>query len=102
MSHRDAFRGEQFEAGAIYGTVVCLTVLVLLEEDRTDPADAAAILGGTAFVFWFWLAHAYAHLVPRIAAERAVSFIRSGRTTRFRTAPRRVDEVCRTAGNGRE
>jgi hypothetical protein len=44
-----------------------LTILVLLEEDRTDPEDAAAILVGTAVVFW--LAHVYAHLVPRIAAE---------------------------------
>ena len=58
---------EQFAAGAIYGTVVYLSILVLLEEDRTEPQDAAAILIGTAVVFW--LAHVYAHLVPRIAAE---------------------------------
>lgn len=57
----------QLAAGAIYGTVVYLTVLVLLEEDRTDPVGALAILVGTGFVFW--LAHVYAHLVPRIAAE---------------------------------
>ena len=58
---------EHFAPGAIYGTVVYLTVLVLLEEDRTEPQSAAAILVGTAIVFW--LAHVYAHLVPRIAAE---------------------------------
>lgn len=44
-----------------------LVILVLLEEDRTDTVDAAAILVGTALVFW--LAHIYAHLLPRIAAE---------------------------------
>ena len=58
---------EHFAPGAIYGTVVYLTILVLLEEDRTEPQDAAAILIGTAVVFW--LAHVYAHLVPLIAAE---------------------------------
>ena len=58
---------KHFAPGAIYGTVVYLTILVLLEEDRTEPQDAAAILVGTALVFW--LAHVYAHLVPRIAAE---------------------------------
>lgn len=60
-------RQRHLAAGAIYGTVVYLTVLVLLEEDRTDPRDAAVILVGTALVFW--LAHVYAHLVPWIAAE---------------------------------
>jgi hypothetical protein len=63
----ERIRREHFAAGAIYGTVVYLTILVLLEEDRTGPEDATAILVGTAFVFW--LAHVYAHLVPRIAAE---------------------------------
>jgi hypothetical protein len=67
MDHRSRVRREHFAAGAIYGTVVYLTLLVLLEEDRTDPEDAVAILIGTAVVFW--LAHVYAHLVPRIAAE---------------------------------
>jgi hypothetical protein len=67
MSHRDRIRREHFAAGAIYATVVYLTILVLLEEDRTDPEDAAGILVGTALVFWF--AHIYAHLVPRIATE---------------------------------
>ena len=66
MGNRERIR-EHFAAGAIYGTVVYLTSLALLEEDRTDPEDAAAILVGTALVFW--LAHVYAHLVPRIAAE---------------------------------
>ncbi len=67
MSDGERIRREHFAAGAIYGTVAYLTILVLLEEDRTDPEDAAAILVGTALVFW--LAHVYAHLVPRIAAE---------------------------------
>ena len=66
--HRPAWsRGEHFAAGAIYGTVVYVSILVLLDEDGTHPANAAVILGGTALVFW--LAHIYAHLVPRIAAE---------------------------------
>ena len=51
----------------IYGTVAYLTILVLFEEDRPDPEDAVAILVGAGLVFW--LAHVYAHLVPRIAAE---------------------------------
>jgi hypothetical protein len=63
----ERIRRERFAAGAIYGTVVSLTILVLLAEDRTDPEDAAAILVGTAIVFW--LAHVYAHLVPRIAEQ---------------------------------
>ena len=63
----ERLRRERFAAGAIYGTVVSLTILVLLAEDRTDPEDAAAILLGTAVVFW--LAHVYAHLVPRIAEQ---------------------------------
>jgi hypothetical protein len=67
MDHRERIRREHFAAGAIYGSVVYLTILVLLEEDRTDPRQAVAILIGTALVFW--LAHIYAHLVPRIAAE---------------------------------
>jgi len=67
-------RRERRVAGAIYGTVVYLTILVLLEEDRTDPADAVAILVGTALVFW--LAHVYAHLVPRIAAEGRLRIVR--------------------------
>jgi hypothetical protein len=66
MSDGEQIRREHFAAGAIYGTVAYLTILVLLEEDRTDAEDAAAILVGTALVFW--LAHVYAHLVPRIAA----------------------------------
>jgi hypothetical protein len=70
MPHRDQLRREHFAAGAIYGTVAYLTVLVLLEEDRTKPEDAAGILLGTAVVFW--LAHVYAHLVPRMAAEGRV------------------------------
>ena len=67
MGDVERVRREHFAAGAIYGTVAFLTILVLLEEDRTDPEDAVAILVGTALVFW--LAHVYAHLVPRIAAE---------------------------------
>jgi hypothetical protein len=67
MGDAEKVRRQQFAAGAIYGTVVYLTILVLLEEDRTGPEDATAILVGTAFVFW--LAHVYAHLVPRIATE---------------------------------
>lgn len=67
MSAREQIRREHFAAGAIYGTVVYLTILVLLEEDRTDPEDAVAILLGTAVLYW--IAHIYAHLVPRIAAE---------------------------------
>ena len=81
MGVGDRIRGEHFAPGAIYGTVVYLTILVLLEEDRTEPQDAAAILVGTALVFW--LAHVYAHLVPRIAAEG-----------RFRT-----DRFMETAGD---
>jgi hypothetical protein len=67
MGDGERVRREHFAAGAIYGTVAFLTILVLLEEDRTDPEDAVAILVGTAIVFW--LAHVYAHLVPRIAVE---------------------------------
>ena len=66
MGDRERIRGDHFAAGAIYGTIVNLTILVLMEEDRTDPTDAAAILVSTGLVFW--LAHVYAHLVPRIAA----------------------------------
>ena len=76
MGDGERIRREHLAAGAIYGTVVYLTILVLLEEDRTDPEDAVAILVGTALVFW--LAHVYAHLVPRIAAEGRL------RTGRFR------------------
>jgi len=54
--------------------VVYIAILVLLEEDHIDSEDAAVILLGTAVVFW--LAHVYAHLVPRIAAEGR---LRSGR-----------------------
>jgi hypothetical protein len=67
MGDRERIHQEHLAAGAIYGTVAYLTILVLLEEDRTDPEDAVAIMAGTALVFW--LAHVYAHLVPRIAAE---------------------------------
>jgi len=66
MGDRQRIHRERLAIGAIYGTVVYVTILVLLEEDRTDPKDAVAILVGTALVFW--LAHVYAHLVPRIAA----------------------------------
>jgi hypothetical protein len=54
-------------AGEIYGTIVYLTLLVLLEEDRTTPRDIIGILLATGFVFW--LAHVYAFLIPRIAAD---------------------------------
>lgn len=67
MGERERLRRERLAAGEIYGTIVCLTVLVLLEEDRTPPAEAIGILSGTAFIFW--LAHVYAHLVPGIAAD---------------------------------
>ena len=67
MDDGELGRRRRLAAGAIYGTVVYLTVLVLLKEDRTDPRGAAVILVGTALVFW--LAHVYAHLVPWIAAE---------------------------------
>ena len=73
-------RRERIAAGAIYGTVVSLTILVLLAEDRTDPEDAAAILVGTALVFW--LAHVYAHLVPRIAEKGRVRTGRFSETAR--------------------
>jgi hypothetical protein len=78
MSERHGDVRERLAAGAIYGTVVYLTILVLLEEDRTDPKNAVVILVGTAIVFW--LAHVYAHLVPRIAMEgrfRTGSFSRT-------------------------
>jgi len=74
MDDRRKLHREHVAAGAIYGTVVYLTILVLLEEDRTDPEDALVILVSTAFVFW--LAHVYAHLVPRIATEGG---LRAGR-----------------------
>jgi len=67
MSHRERIRREHLAAGEIYGSVVYIAILVLLEVDHTVSEDAAAILVGTALVFW--LAHVYAHLVPRIAAE---------------------------------
>jgi hypothetical protein len=80
MGDRERIHRERLAAGAIYGTVVYVTILVLLEEDRTDPEDAVAILVGTALVFW--LAHVYAHLVPRIAATgrlRTGSFLETAR-----------------------
>lgn len=80
MDHREQIRREHFAAGVIYGTIVCLTLLVLLAEDRTDPGDAAAILVGTTVVFW--LAHVYAHLVPLIAAEGRLRTGRFARTAR--------------------
>ena len=64
---RGRLQRQHLAAGAIYGTIVYLTILVLLEEDRTGAVDAAAILVGTGLVFW--LAHVYAHLVPIIAGE---------------------------------
>jgi hypothetical protein len=67
MRNRETIHRENLVAGAIYGTVVYLAILVLLDEDRTAPKDAVAILLDTALVFW--LAHVYAHLVPRMAAE---------------------------------
>ena len=74
MEERDRIRREHLAAGAIYGIVAYLAILVLLEEDHTDPMDAIAILVGSAFVYW--LAHVYAHLLPRMAA---VGHLRSGR-----------------------
>ena len=74
MEDRDPIRREHLAAGAIYGIVAYLAILVLLEEDHTDPMDAIAILVGSAFVYW--LAHVYAHLLPRMAA---VGRLRSGR-----------------------
>ena len=73
MEDRDRIRREHLAAGAIYGIVAYLAILVLLEEDHTDPLDAIAILVGSAIVYW--LAHVYAHLVPRMAA---VGRLRSG------------------------
>lgn len=67
MGDHERLQRQHLAAGAIYGTIVCLTILVLLEEDRTTAVDAAAILVGTGLVFW--LAHVYAHLVPIVAAE---------------------------------
>jgi hypothetical protein len=67
MGMGERIRREHFASDAIYGTVVYLTILVLLEEDRTRPEDAAAILLSTALVLW--LAHVYARLFPRITAE---------------------------------
>ena len=63
--------GESVTAGRIYGTVVYLAVVVLLEEDRASAREAIEILLATAFVFW--LAHVYAHLVPRVAAAGRLS-----------------------------
>ncbi len=74
MEDRDPIRREHLAAGAIYGIVAYLAILVLLEEDHTDPTDAIAILVGSALVYW--LAHVYAHLLPRMAA---VGRLRSGR-----------------------
>ena len=74
MEDRDPIRREHLAAGAIYGIVAYLAILVLLEEDHTDPTDAIAIIVGSAFVYW--LAHVYAHLLPRMAA---VGRLRSGR-----------------------
>ena len=74
MEDRDPIRKEHLAAGAIYGIIAYLAILVLLEEDHTDPMDAIAILVGSAFVYW--LAHVYAHLLPRMAA---VGRLRSGR-----------------------
>ena len=71
---RDPIRREHLAAGAIYGILAYLAILVLLEEDHSDPMDAIAILVGSAFVYW--VAHVYAHLVPRMAA---VGRLRSGR-----------------------
>jgi hypothetical protein len=74
MDDRDPIRREHLAAGAIYGIIAYLAILVLLEEDHTDPSDAIAILVGSAIVYW--LAHVYAHLLPRMAA---VGRLRSGR-----------------------
>ena len=74
MEDRDPIRKEHLAAGAIYGIIAYLAILVLLEEDHTDPMDAIAILVGSAIVYW--LAHVYAHLLPRMAA---VGRLRSGR-----------------------
>jgi hypothetical protein len=74
MEDRDPIRREHLAAGAIYGIIAYLAILVLLEEDHTDPMDAIAILVGSAIVYW--LAHVYAHLLPRMAA---VGRLRSGR-----------------------
>ena len=74
MEDRDPIRKEHLAAGAIYGIIAYLAILVLLEEDHTDPMDAIAILVGSAIVYW--LAHVYAHLLPRMAA---IGRLRSGR-----------------------
>lgn len=74
MDDPDPVRKEHLAAGAIYGVVAYLAILVLLEEDHTDPKDAIAILVGSAIVYW--LAHVYAHLLPRMAAAGR---LRSGR-----------------------
>ena len=61
MEDRERIRREHLAAGAIYGIVAYLAILVLLEEDHTDPTDAIAILVGSAIVYW--LAHVYAHAI---------------------------------------
>jgi hypothetical protein len=63
---------EGLAAGEIYGTVVYLAVVVLLEEDRATALEAIDILLATGIVFW--LAHVYAHLVPQLAAAGRLTF----------------------------
>ncbi len=67
MDQGETERSQHVIAGEIYGTIVYLTILVLLEEDRTTPRDIIGILLATGFVFW--LAHVYAFLIPRIASD---------------------------------
>ncbi|HEY7476917.1 MAG TPA: hypothetical protein VIB62_01645 [Actinomycetota bacterium] len=69
--HEEGSGRDGLIAGEIYGTVVYLTVVVLLEEDRASASDAIWILLVTAAVFW--LAHVYAHIVPRLAAVGRLS-----------------------------
>ena len=63
---------ESVAAGEIYGTVVYLAVVVLLEEDQATALEAIDILLATGIVFW--LAHVYAHLVPQLAAAGRLTF----------------------------
>ena len=65
MPGRDPVAREHRIAREIYGTVLFLTLLVVLDEDQTSPGDAIGILLSTGVVFW--LAHTYAYAVPRIA-----------------------------------
>jgi hypothetical protein len=68
MGDDERIRREHLAAGAIYGTVAYLTILVLLEEDRTDPEDAVAIPVVPLFLAMLGLLEDRAGLRAAIAA----------------------------------